>query len=268
MASRRCIFCGAGGKLTTEHVFPKWLLADIKKAGFGPPTQQPVWTEKSRPNGQPDEEVHETRRRMSPHGIDLAKCVCKTCNGGWMSRELEIPFSKAFRRLVRHEQTPLDLRLMARWALKTAMVADAGLSTGQLFTQEDRDMVRIGQTPPSTDVRFSFHPGSNASTGFGGSDIYIDPHPPFTPATGSLSVLFAGPLRFLIRRSDTPPGYLLLLAATNHFARHWGPLTIPVDPFESLRAHSYEEIDAFLADPKATGLTDTASHRRWEVAQR
>src|SRR5664280_978873 len=118
-----CVFCGASGKMTAEHVLPNWL------ANLGL-TSQPIdggtgsgWLNRSpqfRESGKP----FQTK----------VKTVCATCNNGWMS-ELEQVANRILTPIIQGEDTAVskeDQPVLAMWALKTTLVAM------MVSSQEDR----------------------------------------------------------------------------------------------------------------------------------
>jgi hypothetical protein len=115
LAERSCIFCGASGPLSNEHVIPVWLQEYVggrEKGSF--------------------QGVH-----ISAVGLALSKrsasgnshtlgTVCATCNNGWMSR-----LESAFRSLLPRLQTDMSARkftkaerhIIALWIVKTGIIA-------------------------------------------------------------------------------------------------------------------------------------------------
>src|SRR5215469_2737801 len=72
---KQCVFCGTPG-VTKEHVWGKWLKPYI------PRTMINYRKFHVSQDGQiPD--VKEELRAGDPRSLSV-KCVCRTCNGGWM----------------------------------------------------------------------------------------------------------------------------------------------------------------------------------------
>src|SRR5215207_1941495 len=69
---RRCVFCGAGGKMDQEHVLPDWLGRELPDLGEG-------WHERIGAFG-----VSEGRWHNAPFTVTVGT-VCPKCNQGWMS---------------------------------------------------------------------------------------------------------------------------------------------------------------------------------------
>lgn len=119
-----CVFCGASGKMTAEHVLPNWLASiglasePVVKAASGWLNRSP----QSRGSGRP----FQTR----------VKAVCATCNNGWMS-DLEQVARRVFTPIIRGESRTIvgeDQPTLAMWALKTTLVAM------MVSSQEDRTL--------------------------------------------------------------------------------------------------------------------------------
>jgi len=106
-----CVFCGFEGKLTAEHVLPKWLLdvgLDLE------------------PMSHDAGALNRIGRDM---GVSLpftrtVKDVCAACNGGWMSA-LESGVKDVLRPLIRGESSTIPVAahgVIATWIQKTALV--------------------------------------------------------------------------------------------------------------------------------------------------
>jgi hypothetical protein len=125
-----CAFCGAGSRLTKEHVFPTWLDAYL-------PGDRPYWVlEQDRFVGDHPFEV-----RRPSQGLDfVVKAVCGDCNNGWMSAPEEEAKPILERLLISTKLGPLlkdEQQVIARWATKTAMMLDF-TQEKQLVPQADR----------------------------------------------------------------------------------------------------------------------------------
>jgi hypothetical protein len=109
-----CIFCGASPPLTAEHVWSKWLAAEVPDLGhFG--------TEVTGVVGIPTT----WRRRRRKASSVRPKIVCATCNNGWMSA-LQEGAKPYIAPLIRGESCSLasdQQELVASWLTMTAMTA-------------------------------------------------------------------------------------------------------------------------------------------------
>lgn len=132
----KCIFCPNRAS-SKEDMFPKWILARVKTR------EKMTHTLEGRPRYETDDQ------RV------LVKCVCKTCNNGWMSR-LESKSIPTIGNLLDDISLTLDTdqqKTMALWAAKTTMVADAGRRKGSFYTSEEREALKDhSQIPAGTSI--------------------------------------------------------------------------------------------------------------------
>jgi len=78
------------------------------------------------------------------------RCVCKTCNNGWMSR-LEKKVSRYLGPMLDDMAIPLDKdyqKGLAEWAVKTAMVIDAVELSDRYYTQAECYALKANRTLP------------------------------------------------------------------------------------------------------------------------
>lgn len=119
--ARQCVFCGASGPMTREHVWPDWL----SRTGF---SNEPTVIESGSLNRLPAK-----LGPMRPLSTTV-KAVCDKCNNGWMSR-LEQVIKPVLTPIISGQRTLIEEPALARlalWALKTAVVA-------MLLSQGDDD---------------------------------------------------------------------------------------------------------------------------------
>jgi hypothetical protein len=143
-----CIFCGAPGPLTLEHITSKWISEELKggnssvryrhergeRAGVGWP------------------------RAFVSQRIELApRVVCggarTTCNNGWMN-DLETHMRSILPPMFRGQRTTLSAaqqHLIASWAMMKFMVAEHTAPSGdpRFFTQAEREEFCRGKNPPA-----------------------------------------------------------------------------------------------------------------------
>lgn len=117
MALKSCIFCHRT-PLNKEHLFPDWMRpyfeADPRSAGGttayrAQALDRETVSEKTFPAGVPTAEV---------------RCVCKTCNGGWMSA-IEGRAKPYLAPMVKGDETELDTKgqeAISTWACLKAIV--------------------------------------------------------------------------------------------------------------------------------------------------
>lgn len=116
-APTECIFCG-GEELTDEHVLPLWAGKVLQRLGDG------EWTYLRFIDRRPVPAAFATKSARA--ATSKIRCVCKTCNGGWMSR-LEVDAKAILTPLILGEPRKLsvdDRVAAATWLTKTALVHD------------------------------------------------------------------------------------------------------------------------------------------------
>lgn len=113
----KCIFCGGHG-LTKEHMWADWLRAYIPRAATEHHTQSKVvYLEK--------DETSLHRRTGDPHSRRI-RCVCLSCNNGWMS-ELQEDAKPFLVPMLKGERITLHRRaqtILASWIGMTVIVAE------------------------------------------------------------------------------------------------------------------------------------------------
>jgi len=77
VSSKTCLFCGRGGKMSKEHLWPKWARAAIA------PDQRGKTIRNALHDGPPGEPF---KTWEAPVFEATLKDVCIECNGGWMSK--------------------------------------------------------------------------------------------------------------------------------------------------------------------------------------
>jgi hypothetical protein len=114
VAKRSCIFCGASGPLTNEHVIPLWLQQYV--GGY----------ETGAVRGAHLSAIGTllSERKASGNSHKLGT-VCETCNNGWMS-DLESSFKILLPRLQANMSPKLfskaERRTIALWIVKTGII--------------------------------------------------------------------------------------------------------------------------------------------------
>ncbi|MFD6094013.1 hypothetical protein ACFWGN_18005 [Oerskovia sp. NPDC060338] len=152
--TRSCIFC-AGRPLTREHVWPKWLSAELQQHGFT----------LDRPDGAPHQVrlVGITADRQHAHqevetvggakllGDLVARSVCGPCNNGWMSA-LEDSAKPSLLALIRGTDATFEqeaLVSLATWAVKTAILYQSQDPASLAWTAEQLQRFRVAGRPPA-----------------------------------------------------------------------------------------------------------------------
>ncbi|MDQ6720753.1 MAG: hypothetical protein M3003_08160 [Candidatus Dormibacteraeota bacterium] len=108
--ARSCVFCGATGKLTNEHAWPRWLINELLKPGLRPMRR---WGKADALTG-PDTDSRDV----------TVKRACRSCNTGWMA-DLETLVMPILRPWIKGQAARLiyvQQQHVAAWAVKTAMM--------------------------------------------------------------------------------------------------------------------------------------------------
>jgi hypothetical protein len=148
---KRCIFC-TGAATTLEHAWPDWLLQAVRtehvrvEAQFGPGMPTCYW------GGSKAEQK--------------IRCVCTTCNSGWMS-ELEHHAKSVLSPLMWDISFGLDRKqqaIVAVWSVKTAMVFEhISRTRPHFYSQEEREGLRQSLCfPEETTIWIGRYAQSNA----------------------------------------------------------------------------------------------------------
>jgi hypothetical protein len=145
-AKRACIFCGTT-PLTREHVFPNWMGTTLAKDPRKLPT--PYTFERWSIEG----EERPTNRSAweSKRPLDfVARCVCKTCNVGWMS-DIEGAAKPIVIPLIQGKQVELDTTSQATlgtWACMKAILAGYTHRPPLTIPQDWRSQLYENRAPP------------------------------------------------------------------------------------------------------------------------
>jgi hypothetical protein len=160
MAPRQCIFCLKQAN-TKEHVWPKWVLAVVDQ-------NRPYRFELG------------NAPEILISGEFKIRCVCGTCNNGWMSR-LEDEVKLCLEPMLRGMMTPLPLSVQTRlshWAVKIAMVIDAARPNSvanRFYSDEDtRGLKEQGIIPDMTRVELGSFTDSGLHISAGISLLLMD----------------------------------------------------------------------------------------------
>jgi hypothetical protein len=109
-----CVFCGADGQLTKEHIWPAWLQPYLETPGERGTTTRTI----IRAEGVESESSFRSRPATA-----TVKSICAECNNGWMS-ELEGRAKGTVLRMVQGRRRVVlgaeQIPTVAAWAMKTA----------------------------------------------------------------------------------------------------------------------------------------------------
>lgn len=143
----RCIFCGGPG-LTKEHVLPDWLKAIFPRQPTDTHTHgNAAYIDLPSVGYVP---LPSRRRRQGQVGTRQVRVVCRSCNGGWLSR-LEKETKPLLTQLIhgrRFTLQPDDQRLVASWIAKTCMTAEYIEPNEVSIPQSERTSISHTLEPP------------------------------------------------------------------------------------------------------------------------
>lgn len=145
---RNCIFCRSTS-LSKEHVLPVWLGETLSSSQTSATYTQ--ITSKTLPLSENSVSVSpEIRTRQGRTTSRKVRVVCRTCNGGWMSR-LEEKTKPILTPLILGEDVTLSERqqaLLATWIAKTTIINEYTDYTNISIPYEHRLHLMSKQEPP------------------------------------------------------------------------------------------------------------------------
>lgn len=140
-AAALCIFCG-GTPLTKEHIWADWLEPYVPRDMDGYSVLRAV------------AHLDRSQFEASERGGDIhnwqVRCVCASCNNGWMSA-LQVEAKPTVIRLLRGEQFVLGVQqqgAVAAWVAMAVMAGDAGDRGGRAVQKIDLEFFRASRGPP------------------------------------------------------------------------------------------------------------------------
>lgn len=165
-----CAFCAQRGRLTVEHIFPKWLsrryplrFTQVSHTLLRP-QQLRFFEPQVRHLGRGPGEG-----KGDPYQRTTSDNVCEPCNNGWMAA-LQAEAQPLVIELAEGKARPLsghENRVLARWCMMTSI--NLGYRGGIVDVPHwQRAMVMDGAAPPGWRIAF----GKMANTGQAGSSFY------------------------------------------------------------------------------------------------
>jgi hypothetical protein len=133
----RCIFCGRSG-LSKEHVFPDWMREIFPRSSTDTHTHGSMDYGHLPIVGQ--NPLVSQRTRQGQAGTRKVRVVCRTCNGGWLSR-MEKSTQPVLKDLLQGHSfsfTDEQREALARWITRTVMTAEFLDQHGATITQAER----------------------------------------------------------------------------------------------------------------------------------
>jgi hypothetical protein len=139
----RCIFCGGLG-LTKEHLWADWLRRYL-------PRQMPRHTTRGAFVHPHLEDQIAIERRSGDFYSRRVRCVCATCNNGWMSRlqSSAKPFLIPFLTGQPTSLNKRERRIISAWIAMMVMVGEYATKEFIAIPERDRLYLRREQKPPS-----------------------------------------------------------------------------------------------------------------------
>jgi len=138
----RCIFCNSVG-LTKEHLWADWLRDYIPRSMTHHTTQSTLV------DPHLEDQVSVERRTGDFHSRRV-RCVCATCNNGWMSR-LQTSAKPFLVPLLTGQPTSLHKRgrrILSAWITMMVMVGEYATKEFIAIPASDREYLRCEQIPP------------------------------------------------------------------------------------------------------------------------
>jgi hypothetical protein len=219
-----CIFCGSTGKLSREHVFPRWLRDLFPEASSG--------GDYIRRNVTASTDVRHERPGKS---FDIVvRDVCVECNSGWMNA-LETEARPILTPMLRDEPTVLttpDQHVVATWATKTMLTMQgANLTPDRYVSPERYSWFGYHRSPLSGShvwlCRYSDRAHWPLSIHQMGMTVQPPGRPPpqiGDPMNGFGVVFAIGPLAFWLVGYDLPEGVLTQAGSDDAHVLVWPAL--------------------------------------------
>jgi hypothetical protein len=156
-----CLFCGAGGKRTKEHAWPRWMAEVLPGQGaFTHAVMAPK------------------RGPWRSAGLDIqVRCVCARCNSTWMSK-LEQSARPVLTKLI--QDAPAELTVeqqatLAGWSFKTGIVLQRAGEGPFVPAPHRKWLLERGAPPPSVTILLGRHVGSSWVTAFASGALHLLP---------------------------------------------------------------------------------------------
>lgn len=146
-----CVFCGTRGERAKEHVWPVWI-QKVVEHGSALRVEIHLTISGDKKN----------QRVLQNQALVLGS-VCKSCNGGWMSK-LEQDVAPTIKRLLA-EPSPLggyvkaaEATALATWAMKTAIVRNLGANYRKIVPKQHYMDIFEGGLPDYVYVDLAIDP--------------------------------------------------------------------------------------------------------------
>ncbi len=148
-----CIFCGRSPpevKISKEHLFGDWLREVFPRTAETTHTLGSIEWPMGPAGDKPTVSVNEHGKGHS--GSKKIRAVCRTCNEGWLSNNVEGVAKPILIPLIEGTEVAVSTdmqRILATWASKTAMVGDSVQPLKTVIHQSERTWLKENLAPPS-----------------------------------------------------------------------------------------------------------------------
>jgi hypothetical protein len=149
---RTCIFCERqppAVKITKEHVFGDWLRELFPRNSSTTHTFGSTFWPDARDSSS---RVITSRQGQGHSGSKKVKHVCRDCNTGWMSRQIEDRVKPVLTALLKSDVCSLAddaQRILALWAAKTVMTSEYVSGDNPVISQVERSYLMNNLVPPT-----------------------------------------------------------------------------------------------------------------------
>ena len=149
-----CIFCAERGVNSKEHFFPSWLPEEIKK--WDTDDYHVIRTTDDMNNGS---KVRQTKRINGIVATRKIRCVCMSCNSGWMSiaEKTVRPFLEP---LIAGEVRPLSkaaAHALSHWIALKVVVSEYSDQKTIVTPQDMRASIMHGKVPDAFNIYIGSH---------------------------------------------------------------------------------------------------------------
>jgi hypothetical protein len=146
---KKCIFCGAVGKLSEEHIIPKWLLKELDLSA----------KDMARGSHLTLSGIAKSERTHSVMTHTNA-AICQDCNNGWMSR-LENSAKDLIIGLMNMDteafgSLPGNSEILAKWTFKTAIVRNYPSNYRNVVSEDHFQYLYRSEIPRGVYINLAF----------------------------------------------------------------------------------------------------------------
>ncbi len=211
--SKPCVFCGATGQKSREHIYPRWMKSVV-------PSQLATSEHFTIEYDQPNKEAFIRQGKLWRPGrpIDQGlKIVCAACNNGWMSR-LQKLAKPALEPLLSGKDTVASIipvwRTVARWcAMSTVVYENADPRTASSNPAERNWIREFEGAPPNWRVWVANLNKSAREPSHARSALSLFPHSNPPSANTHVDFFVAGHFAFVTASSPPQDTFFMPIVA-------------------------------------------------------